>query len=34
MTSDVTGADGVRLRVHESGQHGAPTVVSLRLLKW
>jgi len=27
MTSDVTGADGVRLRVHESGQHGAPTVV-------
>ncbi len=27
MTSEVTTTDGVRLRVHESGQVGAPTVV-------
>ncbi len=27
MAGDVTSTDGVRLRVHESGQRGAPTVV-------
>ncbi|MPZ67365.1 MAG: alpha/beta fold hydrolase [Pseudonocardiaceae bacterium] len=27
MAGEVTATDGVRLRVHESGQHGAPTIV-------
>jgi NAD(P)-dependent dehydrogenase (short-subunit alcohol dehydrogenase family)/pimeloyl-ACP methyl ester carboxylesterase len=29
MARDVVSTDGVRLRVHESGQHGAPTVVCI-----
>lgn len=29
MARDVTATDGVRLRVHESGSHGAPTVVCI-----
>ncbi|MDQ2881378.1 MAG: SDR family oxidoreductase [Actinomycetota bacterium] len=29
MARDVVATDGVRLRVHESGQHGAPTVVCI-----